>query len=157
MFVALVFVVAVIYLLSLSIYSRRVPVLGLKHGRLRPCGPKPNCVCSEEVENGRQPQAIEPINYGDSGLKDQQAWELFKKALAQLCAQYIEAQEDYLRCFFITKVWRFVDDFEARLDTEKKCIHIRSASRVGYSDGGLNQRRVQKIKERFEQLTVSSE
>lgn len=156
MFVALVFVVAVVLLVGLSIYSRRAPVLGMKNGRLRPCGPKPNCVCSEEIKNRRQSQNITGINYKNSGLEDNEAWEIFKKMLIDLNAKQFESEENYLRCIFVSKLWRFIDDFEARLDRESKCIHMRSASRVGYSDLGLNHKRVQNIKEKFDELIEKS-
>jgi uncharacterized protein (DUF1499 family) len=153
MFIALVFVVTVVLLVTLSMYSRRAPLLGMKNGRLRPCKGRPNCVCSEYEQSGHRYYFIEPISYAQTGLDDQKVWETFKQALANLRAQYIEADETYLRCIFISKIWRFIDDFEARLDTSEKSIHIRSSSRVGYSDRGLNKTRVLKVREEFERLT----
>jgi uncharacterized protein (DUF1499 family) len=40
---------------------------------------------------------------------------------------------------------------ELRMETEKSRIHIRSSSRVGYSDFGQNRKRAEKIRARFDQ------
>ena len=45
----------------------------------------------------------------------------------------------------------FVDDVEFQLDRENRAIHMRSAARVGYWDFGVNRRRLEGIKKRFEQ------
>lgn len=58
----------------------------------------------------------------------------------------IEADEHYLHFEFTSRIFRFVDDFELLLNEEQKIIHIRSASRVGYSDLGVNRKRVEKIR-----------
>ena len=48
-------------------------------------------------------------------------------------------------------MFRFVDDLECRLDAENRVIHVRSASRVGYSDLGVNRKRVERLRARFGQ------
>ena len=40
---------------------------------------------------------------------------------------------------------RFVDDVEFYFDTAKKHVHMRSASRIDYSDLGVNRRRIEEI------------
>ena len=47
-------------------------------------------------------------------------------------------------------IFRFVDDVECLLDSAHGVIQIRSASRVGYSDFGVNRRRVGRIRKDFE-------
>ncbi|MCU7800664.1 MAG: DUF1499 domain-containing protein [gamma proteobacterium symbiont of Lucinoma myriamae] len=42
-------------------------------------------------------------------------------------------------------MFKFFDDFELRLDNTTHKLHIRSASRVGYSDFGVNKRRVKRF------------
>jgi len=49
-----------------------------------------------------------------------------------------------------------MDDVEFLLDDGTKTIHIRSASRVGYSDLGVNRKRVEAIRARFETLASPS-
>jgi uncharacterized protein (DUF1499 family) len=55
----------------------------------------------------------------------------------------------YLWATFSTKIFRFVDDLELRMDENNGVIHIRSGSRVGYSDMGANRRRIENFRIRF--------
>jgi len=54
--------------------------------------------------------------------------------------------DTYIAAIFTSPLFGFVDDFEIRLDMAQKVIHIRSASRVGYSDGGANKKRTELFK-----------
>jgi len=56
---------------------------------------------------------------------------------------------DYLAATFTSSLFRFVDDLELRIDTVQKTIHLRSASRVGHSDLGVNRKRVERLKNAF--------
>lgn len=55
-----------------------------------------------------------------------------------------------LRATYTSRVFRFVDDVELRVDVEQGVLHIRSASRVGHDDLGANPRRVSKIRSDWE-------
>ena len=57
-------------------------------------------------------------------------------------------QEDatYLRYEFTSLLLRFVDDVEFLFDDSTKTVHFRSASRTGYSDLGVNRRRMERIR-----------
>ena len=57
---------------------------------------------------------------------------------------------DYLAATFTSSLFRFVDDLELRIDTGQKTIHLRSASRVGHGDGGVNRKRVEQLKNSFQ-------
>lgn len=113
-------------------------------GRLRPCPPSPNCVCSQD-EDPRH--AIAPLRCtGDPGT-----------VMARL-ARVIEAMPHtrietsspgYLHARFQTPLLRFVDDVELLLDRGAEVVHVRSASRVGYSDFGANRKRVEAIRRAF--------
>ena len=58
--------------------------------------------------------------------------------------------DDYLHVEFRSLVFRFVDDVEFYFDDRGKTIHLRSASRVGHSDLGVNRKRVERIREVFD-------
>jgi len=59
----------------------------------------------------------------------------------------IQAENDnYLAATFSSSIFRFVDDLEIRFDADRKMIHMRSASRVGYSDRGINKKRIERVK-----------
>ena len=61
-------------------------------------------------------------------------------------------QERYIHAEFTSFLFRFVDDVEFLLDEGSKTIHVRSASRIGYSDLGVNRKRVEAIRTRFDAL-----
>ena len=58
-------------------------------------------------------------------------------------------ESSYLTATFRSRVFGFVDDLEIRFDTEMPIIHLRSASRVGYSDRGVNRKRVKRLRTTF--------
>ncbi len=128
----------------LAIRSRRGTPPGLTDGRLAACPASPNCVCSESSGGNA---AISPVRY--AGDPDD-AWRRFR-ADVQDAGGNIETDSDgYLWATFRTPLFRFVDDVEARLDAANHVIHIRSASREGYSDFGTNRRRMENIRRGFE-------
>ncbi len=58
----------------------------------------------------------------------------------------VEEDESYLHYEFTSLLLRFVDDVEFLFDDETKTIHFRSASRTGYSDLGVNRRRMEQVR-----------
>jgi uncharacterized protein (DUF1499 family) len=60
----------------------------------------------------------------------------------------VREESGYLRVEFRTR-FGFVDDGEFLLDPDGGCIHVRSASRLGYSDLGKNRSRIEEIRSRF--------
>ena len=61
-------------------------------------------------------------------------------------AKLVEEDEDYLHYEFTSLLLRFVDDVEFVFDDATRTIHFRSASRTGYSDLGVNRRRMEEIR-----------
>jgi uncharacterized protein (DUF1499 family) len=53
---------------------------------------------------------------------------------------------DYLAATFTSSIFRFVDDLEIRVDPDKNQVQLRSASRVGRGDGGVNRKRIERLK-----------
>lgn len=131
---------------TLWMLNRRVrppASLGLDpNGRLRACPESPNCVVSE---NHDPEHHIEPLPF--AGSLDHTRT-LLRQILAHRAGtRLVEEQPDYLRYEFRTAVCRFVDDVEFRLDQATRQVHVRSASRVGYSDLGTNRRRIEGLRE----------
>jgi uncharacterized protein (DUF1499 family) len=127
----------------LSIDSRKARETGLLNGKLRPCPGTPNCVVSED---GGKDSYIEPLAFsGEPGA----AWEHAKEALTGLGGRIEKDTGDYLWATFRSRIWRFVDDTELRLDAAGKAIHVRSASRVGKGDLGVNRKRVERLRNLF--------
>ena len=127
----------------LSIDSRKARETGLLNGKLLPCPGTPNCVVSED--SGKD-SYIEPLTFsGEPGA----AWEHAKEALTGLGGRIEKDTGDYLWATFRSRIWRFVDDTELRLDAAGKAIHVRSASRVGKGDLGVNRKRVERLRNLF--------
>lgn len=64
-------------------------------------------------------------------------------------ARIAEEKAGYLRAEYRSALFGFVDDVELLLDEAAKRIDVRSASRTGYFDFGVNRRRVEEIRDRF--------
>lgn len=136
---AIIIFLVVLVLIGLSVASRyRKPLSGLVDGRLHPCPPKPNCICSEYA--GQSPyRAIE------FSTQPEEAWEKAVQAIGSLQGKVLEERDNYLHAVFTSRVFRFVDDLELRMDEQERVIHYRSASRTGYSDLGVNRKRVETL------------
>ena len=127
-------------------YGARPSTLGLHDGKLS--GPKrtPNSVVSEGVA-ATHPAYVAPIAFsGDP-----------KAALAKLGTvlqaldrvTLVKVEDGYIYAEFRSEKLRFVDDFEARVDAASGAIQVRSASRLGRRDVGVNRARVEMIRRKF--------
>lgn len=142
LYVLLIVAAWVLYSYSLAIYSWRRPALGVVDDHLRPCGSKPNCVCSCQSDDAH---AIEPLSIGTTDPGD--AFDRARRCVEALPrVALVEAAPGYARYECPTAVFRFTDDIELLLDEPAGVIHLRSASRVGYSDLGVNRRRAAEIR-----------
>jgi uncharacterized protein (DUF1499 family) len=120
--------------------------LGIVDGRLAPCPNKPNCVSSRAASSDKQ-HYIEALTYSGEPA---QARERLERAIAGMKrARVVVREANYWRAEFTSALWRFVDDVEFLFDDNARRIDIRSAARVGYSDFGVNRRRMEEIRRRF--------
>lgn len=109
---------------------------------LQPCPDKPNCVSSLAKD---QDHFIEPLQLKNT--IDSAVSELVQIISDLPRTQLIKQENHYLHFTFTSLIFRFVDDVEFYLDSDKKLVHVRSASRVGYSDFGVNRKRIEKIRQ----------
>jgi len=111
---------------------------------LAPCSASPNCVSSQATDAAH---LTEPLRFtGEATL----AWNRLKSALGtESRLSIVEDTGSYLHAEVRSLVFRFVDDVEFVLDPEAGVIQVRSASRTGYSDFGVNRRRVERIRNVF--------
>jgi uncharacterized protein (DUF1499 family) len=79
------------------------------------------------------------------------SWERARKAILATGGSILDQEDGYLRATYTTRIFRFVDDVELRLDADQKVIHLRSASRVGSSDLGLNRKRMASLRVFYQQ------
>ena len=129
------------------------PGIGLAETGLRPCPGSPNCVSSQAKDEGH---FIEPLNYGIYGISPGAAHDILEKIVSsQDGASLVLAEPDYIHAEFRTKIFGFVDDVEFWFPRKQGLIHIRSASRLGYSDFGVNKKRVEMLRQMFaEQASI---
>ena len=134
----------IVVLIAMSIMSHFGGSHGLTKGKLQACKVTPNCICTEEFDN----KNAEPIDI--QGVNADAAWELLKNVVIATGGKIESDDGRYLWATYSTPLFRFVDDFEARLDEQQAVIHLRSASRVGHGDMGVNKKRIESIIEKYQ-------
>lgn len=125
---------------------KRPDNLGVKDGRLAPPKRTPNCV-SSQADPGDAEHFIAPIAFkGDTPA----AMAAIRKAVENMPGSTIVRTEGgYLYAEYRTKRMRFVDDVEFLHDAKAGVIHVRSASRLGRRDFGVNRARVEALRARI--------
>jgi uncharacterized protein (DUF1499 family) len=120
--------------------------LGVHDGRLAPCPESPNCVSSQASDEEHRVESL-PLK----GSPAQTRALLVKLLANEPRVRLIEQSADYLRAEFSSQLLRFVDDVEFLIG--EQAVDVRSASRLGYSDLGVNRKRIEHLRQRFgEQL-----
>ncbi|MDA1371233.1 MAG: DUF1499 domain-containing protein [Proteobacteria bacterium] len=109
--------------------------IGIQNGRLTPCPESPNCVSSFA---GDETHRIEPIAANLNQIE--------RVLLSLDEANIVNAQDAYIYAEFTSRIMRYVDDVEFMYDSAAGVTHVRSASRLGYSDMGANRNRIENIR-----------
>jgi uncharacterized protein (DUF1499 family) len=106
------------------------------------CSDRPNCVSSQARDESR---AIEPFRFkGDPTT----GWNVITGIIEDLPRTIIvKATDSYLHAECKSRFFGFIDDLELQLDLVAGIIAIRSASRTGYYDFGVNRRRVSNLRQ----------
>jgi uncharacterized protein (DUF1499 family) len=119
--------------------------IGVQAGKLAPCPNSPNCVSSQSQDTEHK---IEPLAYNGTVTE---AMAKLKQVIESLeRTKIITETDNYLYAEFTTKLMGFVDDVEFLIDDNSKVIHVRSASRLGQSDLGVNRKRIETIREKLQ-------
>ena len=118
--------------------------LGLTAGKFFPCPRTPNCVNTQSADSAH---AMQPLHY--KGSRDSAMARLVRVISSMKRTKIITLTPAYLHVEFTTALMRYVDDVEFFVDDSKKTIEFRSASRIGYSDMGVNRKRMGEITARF--------
>jgi uncharacterized protein (DUF1499 family) len=123
--------------------------LGVRDGRLAPCPTSPNCVTSEGDPQDAE-HHVEPLAFPPGVTDPDLAWEAVERAVRGLERTIIvTARPGYLHAECSSALLGFVDDLECLLDRRARAIQVRSASRLGYSDLGVNRKRVEALRRRL--------
>jgi len=118
---------------------RRPTNLGVTDGRLAPCKRTPNCVSSQADPADRE-HYIAPVAFRGSMADLRRAVESMERATV------ITAERNYLYAEYRTRLLRYVDDVELYYDERQGVVHVRSASRLGRRDFGVNRKRVEALR-----------
>lgn len=114
-------------------------------GQLAPCDSGPHCVSSEASNKDRH---VAPLTYTGSRAIARQRLEQIIGSMGG--ARIVKQTPDYIHATYSSSVFGFVDDVEFVLTADSHEIQLRSSSRVGYYDFGVNRARVETIRKRFE-------
>ncbi len=112
---------------------------------IEPCPRSPNCVSSLA---GDARHAIPPLVY--AGTVDEAREALLGILKAAPRVTLVASEPDYLHAELRSRVFGFVDDVECFFPPGQQVIHVRSASRTGYYDFGVNRKRIEAIRRQLQ-------
>jgi uncharacterized protein (DUF1499 family) len=117
---------------------------GIVDGKFYACPNTPNCVSTQATDSQHK---MDPIKYSGS-LSDAKA-RIIDIINSLKRSRIITDENSYIHIEFRTATFRFVDDVEFLFEDSEKIIHFRSRARLGYSDMGVNRKRMEKISNIF--------
>ncbi|MBA2660446.1 MAG: DUF1499 domain-containing protein [Nitrosospira sp.] len=125
--------------------------LGVHEGRLKPPSNTPNSVSSQAPLYLDHPQhayaSIAPLPLkGDAGTTLARIGSIIE---AMDGGQIVKRESNYLYAQFTTRIMKYVDDAEFWFDPAAGVIQVRSASRLGSSDLGVNRERIEFIRQKL--------
>ena len=118
--------------------------LGVRDGRLAPPKRTPNNVSSQADRNADAGHFIEPLRYRGDARKAWAALQAIVNGMQRV--KVVKSEPNYLYAEFSSRLMGYVDDVEFFLDEKAGVIQVRSASRLGRSDFGVNRERVESIR-----------
>ncbi len=128
--------IASIPLLSCS--GKRPSNLGVSESRLASCPASPNCLSSDDHDSTHK---VPPFQLKKPAAE---VWQVARELVMALPrTRIVKETSDYLHAECRSRTFGFVDDLELHLRPSTGVIAVRSAARLGYSDFGVNQRRIE--------------
>lgn len=150
--VAALVVIAGILAGQLGLLKGKMPTdLGVHEGRLKPPSKTPNSVSSQASLYPDHPQrayadiAPLPLN-GDAAATLARIGNIIE---AMEGGEIVKREPGYLYAQFTTRIMRYVDDAEFWFDPDAGVIQVRSSSRLGSSDLGVNRKRIEFIRQKL--------
>lgn len=116
--------------------------------RFTACSSAPRCVSSQAATDSSH--YVAPFKYtGDAA----HASEVLRKALREGGHATVESAEaHFIHATYRSAIVGFVDDVTFIIQPQQHFIDVKSSSRLGYYDFGVNRRRVERLRARFETL-----
>jgi uncharacterized protein (DUF1499 family) len=127
--------------------GKRPDNLGVQDGRLASCGRRLNCV-SSQADPGDAQRYVAPIQVKGAAAEAIAAARRAVESMQR--ARVVRAEGNYLHAEFRSKLMGYVDDVELTYDAQAGVLHVRSASRLGQRDYGVNRARVAALRARLE-------
>jgi uncharacterized protein (DUF1499 family) len=153
-------VIAVLLLIVLAIAAGQLGFLqgtppadlGVREGRLKPPSMTENSVSSQAALYPDHPQRkyadIAPLALKGDGPATIARIKAIVEGMDG--AKVVKSEPGYLYAQFTTRLMRYVDDVEFWFDPAANVIQVRSASRVGRGDLGVNRKRVEAVRAALE-------
>jgi uncharacterized protein (DUF1499 family) len=123
--------------------GKRPTNLGVTDGKLAAVPSSPNCVCSQAPSADAE-HYVAPFPLTGSPRDAIETLKTIVQSMERV--QVIQSDDRYLYAEFTTKLMGYVDDVEFYADGASGVIQVRSASRLGQSDLGLNRKRIEAIR-----------
>lgn len=114
--------------------------------QLTPCSSAPHCV-SSQAEPGSS-KYVEPLAFAGASV-DAARQALLKTLYAENNATVERADERFVHATFKSTLG-FVDDVTFVIRPQDRLIDVKSSSRIGYYDFGVNRKRVATLRAHFE-------
>ena len=122
--------------------------LGVHEGRLKPPSATDNSVTSQAGLYPDHPQRayadIAPLPLRGDGPATMEKLKAVVGAMEG--ARIVRSEPGYLYAQYTTRLMKFVDDVEFWFDAQAGVIQVRSASRLGKGDMGLNRKRIEAVR-----------
>jgi len=126
--------------------GKRPDNLGVQDGRLASCGRRLNCV-SSQADPGDAQRYVAPIQVKGAAAEAIAAARRAVESMQR--ARVVRAEGNYLHAEFRSRLMGYVDDLELTHDAQAGVLHVRSASRLGRRDYGVNRARVAALRARL--------
>jgi len=131
---ALGFLISILFFL-LGLKSQKGAAKGLINNKLAEPGSAPNSVSS--ADDVQPEKKVPPLKASLASAKE---------AIKETGGTITSESDSYISATYMSKIFKFVDDVEI-FNAGDERVDIRSASRVGYSDRGVNKKRVESIRQ----------
>jgi uncharacterized protein (DUF1499 family) len=118
-------------------------------GSFPSCPTRPSCVSSMASDPVHK---VDPIRYEGESAQAKERLERAVRAMPN--TTILRSTPEYLHVLYLTPRMRFHDDVEL-LVAPAGVIQVRSISRFGYGDHGVNRARVESIREEFAKVSAS--
>jgi uncharacterized protein (DUF1499 family) len=126
--------------------GQRPENLGVKDGQLAACPASPNCVSSQAPSTDAE-HSTTPLQYESSPAEAIARLKTIIEGMER--TEIIKETDTYLYAEFTSKLMGFVDDVEFYAEPDTGTVHVRSASRLGQSDLGVNRQRIEAIRQQW--------